>query len=85
MPAPQQRGFCMIFRKTTVFAFASAALSHNIKITPGPAFNFGPNAKDHAVRICFGQPATAHDLKLTLLKIRDLMEQDPEDDFTPVA
>ena len=65
--------------------FASAALSHNIKITPGPAFTFGPKAKDHAVRICFGQPATAQDLKRTLLKIRDLMEQEPEDDFTPVA
>jgi DNA-binding transcriptional MocR family regulator len=65
--------------------FASAALSHNIKITPGPAFSFGPQSKDHAVRICFGQPSTAQDLKNMLVKIRDLMEQDPEDDFTPVA
>lgn len=71
--------------------FASAALSHNIKLTPGPAFSFGsassfgPQAKDHAVRISFGQPATAQELKNALLKIRDLMEQDPEDDFTPVA
>jgi hypothetical protein len=37
------------------------------------------------VRISFGQPATAQELKNALLKIRDLMEQDPEDDFTPVA
>ena len=65
--------------------FASAALSHNLKLTPGPAFSFGPQAKDHAVRISFGQPATAQELKNALLKIRDLMEEDPEDDFTPVA
>ena len=65
--------------------FASAALTHNIKLTPGPAFSFGPGSRDHAVRICFGQPATAQELKNALLKIRDLTEQDPEDDFTPVA
>ena len=65
--------------------FASAALSHNIKITPGSAFSFGPQALDHGVRICFGPPATAHDLRGALVKIRDLMGEDPEDDFTPVA
>jgi DNA-binding transcriptional MocR family regulator len=65
--------------------FASTALAHNIKLTPGPAFSFGPQAKDHAVRISFGQPATAQDLKGIFMRIRDLMEQDPEDDFTPVA
>ncbi len=65
--------------------FVSAALSHNIKITPGSAFSFGPQAKDHGVRICFGSPATAHDLRGALLKIRNLLGEDPEDDFTPVA
>jgi DNA-binding transcriptional MocR family regulator len=71
--------------------FVSAALTHNIKLTPGPAFSFGsasssgPQAKDHAVRICFGQPATSQELKNALLKIRGLTEQDPEDNFTPVA
>jgi DNA-binding transcriptional MocR family regulator len=65
--------------------FVSTALARNIKLTPGPAFSFGPQAKDHAVRISFGQPATVQELKNALLKIRDLMEQDPEDDFTPVA
>jgi len=65
--------------------FASAALSHNIKLTPGPAFSFGPQARDQGVRISFGQPATAQDLRISLIKIRDLMDGDPEDDFTPVA
>jgi hypothetical protein len=37
------------------------------------------------VRISFGQPATAMDLRNALIKIRDLMDGDPEDDFTPVA
>ena len=65
--------------------FASKALSHNVRIIPGPAFSFGPQARDHGVRICFGSPATGQDLREALLKIRDLMGGDPEDDFTPVA
>ncbi|MBZ0261122.1 MAG: PLP-dependent aminotransferase family protein [Hyphomicrobiales bacterium] len=65
--------------------FASKALSHNVRIIPGPAFSFGPQARDHGVRICFGAPATGQDLREALLKIRDLMGGDPEDDFTPVA
>jgi DNA-binding transcriptional MocR family regulator len=65
--------------------FASKALSQNVRIIPGPAFSFGPQARDHGVRICFGAPATGQDLREALVKIRDLMGGDPEDDFTPVA
>ena len=66
--------------------FASAALAQNIKISPGSIFELGPRGKArHHVRICFGAPGSFGQSLKAFESLRALMDNPPEDDFTPVA
>jgi DNA-binding transcriptional MocR family regulator len=65
--------------------FAVACKQRGVHISPGPSFAIGAKAHEQNIRICFGQPATAEDLRNALLKIRGLTAETSEDDFTPVA
>jgi DNA-binding transcriptional MocR family regulator len=65
--------------------FAVACKQRGVHISPGPSFAIGAKAHEQNIRICFGQPAHAEDLQSALIKIRGLMAETAEDDFTPVA
>ena len=65
--------------------FASTAMARNIKVSPAASFMFGSRGPDKAVRLCFGQPATADELRRTLFTLRKLMMEQPADEFMPVA
>jgi DNA-binding transcriptional MocR family regulator len=65
--------------------FAATALTRNVKVSPGAAFALTAKTHDRAIRVCFGQPATRDALRAALMKIRELMSEVPEDDFTPMA
>ncbi len=67
------------------FRFAVACKQRGVHISPGPSFAIGAKAQEQNIRICFGQPATAEDLRAALLKVRELMAETITDDFTPVA
>lgn len=65
--------------------FAAAALTRNVKVTPSAAFMLAAKAHDRAIRICFGQPASADALRAALMQLRELMNEAPDNDFMPVA
>lgn len=65
--------------------FAVAARQRGVHISPGPSFAIGAKAQEQNIRVCFGQPATADDLRDALEKIRTLMTETHSDDFSPVA
>lgn len=65
--------------------FASEAMSRQIKVTPGSIFGFGSKRPDRSFRLCFGQPENAETLHAALISLRELMEEQPADDFTPIA
>ena len=65
--------------------FAVEARQRGIHVSPGSYFAIGARAQEQNIRICFGQPATAEDLRRTLIKIHELMAETQVDDFTPVA
>lgn len=65
--------------------FASSALSRGIRISPAASFMFGSRGPDKAVRLCFGQPQSADELRDALLQLRKLMQEQPADEFMPVA
>ncbi|MFO1033614.1 MAG: PLP-dependent aminotransferase family protein [Hyphomicrobiales bacterium] len=66
-------------------AFAGAAAARNVKITAGSAFALGPDRQASRVRICFGGPGNGPATRRGLEIIRELMNERPEEDFTPVA
>lgn len=66
--------------------FAGAALALNIKISPGSIFELGARGKARKnVRICFGGPGSFGQCLKAFQDLRELMQNPPEDDFTPVA
>jgi DNA-binding transcriptional MocR family regulator len=65
--------------------FAVACKQRGVHISPGPSFAIGAKAQEQNIRVCFGQPATADDLRAALIKVRELMTETITDDFTPVA
>ena len=65
--------------------FAVEARQRGIHVSPGSYFAIGARAQEQNIRICFGQPATAEDLRRALIKIHELMAETQVDDFTPVA
>ena len=65
--------------------FAVTAKQRGVHISPGPSFAIGARAEEQNIRICFGQPATAEDLRTALEKVHTLMAEVPSDDFSPVA
>lgn len=65
--------------------FASAALAQNIRVSPAASFMFGNRGPDKAVRLCFGQPQTNDELRRAFAALRKLMQEQPADEFIPVA
>ncbi len=65
--------------------FAVALKQRGVHISPGPSFAIGAKAQEQNIRICFGQPARAADLRAALEKVRTLMAEMHTEDFTPVA
>jgi DNA-binding transcriptional MocR family regulator len=65
--------------------FAATLQSHRIRISPGGIFNLSPQTASRHVRICFGKPHSAMEVRRALETIRKVMDEEPEDDFTPVA
>ena len=65
--------------------FAVAARQRGVHISPGPSFAIGAKAQEQNIRVCFGQPATAQDLRAALDKLRTLMADTHTDAFSPVA
>jgi DNA-binding transcriptional MocR family regulator len=65
--------------------FAVACKQRGVHISPGPSFAIGAKSQEQNIRICFGQPATAEDLRAALIKVKELMADTIIDDFTPVA
>ena len=64
---------------------ASAALAQNLRISPAASFMFGNRSPDKAVRVSFGRPQTTAELRSALMSLRALMQDQPADEFMPVA
>jgi DNA-binding transcriptional MocR family regulator len=69
----------------TATAFAGAAAARNVKLTAGPAFALGKTSSNDRVRICFGSPLNAAAAHQAFDIVRSLINERPEEEFTPVA
>ncbi len=65
--------------------FTSALAARQVRVTPGTSFNLTPAKPSRHVRVCFGGPQSGHLTRKGFEIIRELMNSEPEDDFTPVA
>jgi DNA-binding transcriptional MocR family regulator len=65
--------------------FANALRARHIKVSPGSVFALGNRAEDRAIRIAFGHPQSRDDMRRGLAVIRALLEEAPEESFSPVA
>jgi DNA-binding transcriptional MocR family regulator len=65
--------------------FASALLARNIKVLPGSVFQLVPQAQSQHVRICFGTTAQGWKVRKAFEAIKELMLEQDEDEFMPVA
>ena len=61
------------------------ATRERMGLTPGTSFNLTPGKPSRHVRVCFGGPQSGHLTRKGFEIIRELMNSEPEDDFTPVA
>jgi DNA-binding transcriptional MocR family regulator len=66
-------------------AFTSTLLQRRVRITAGTAFQIGQRQPSQHVRVCFGHPQTGWRSRAAFGTIAQLMDEEPEDDFTPVA
>lgn len=65
--------------------FVSALATRNVRVTPGTAFHLTPGVPSRHLRVCFGGPQAGHEARRGFEIIRELMNYEPEEDFTPVA
>lgn len=65
--------------------FVATLQNKNIKVTPGSAFQLLPNQTSQHIRICFGTTARGFMVRKAFETIRNLMREQDEDEFTPVA
>jgi DNA-binding transcriptional MocR family regulator len=65
--------------------FAQALAQRKIKITPGNLFELNPTTQSHHVRVCFGHPKNGWRVREAFETMRELMQDQEFDDFTPVA
>ncbi len=65
--------------------FARALAGRRVRVTPGNAFHLGPAPASNHIRICFGGPDSGPQTRKGLELVRELMAEEPEEDFTPVA
>ena len=68
-----------------VSRFTAALGAVNIKVTPGSAFLLVPNLTPRHIRICFGTSTENFKVRKAFESIRALMNEQDEDEFTPVA
>lgn len=66
-------------------AFVSALLQRRVRVTGGTAFQMGARLPSRHVRVCFGHPNSGWHSRSGFEIIRDLMQEEPDDDFTPIA
>jgi DNA-binding transcriptional MocR family regulator len=66
--------------------FSTLLAAHGVKVTPGTAFQLGAQQTGtHQIRICFGRPARASQIRHAFETIRSQLDEHDDDDFTPVA
>jgi DNA-binding transcriptional MocR family regulator len=65
--------------------FANALAARHVRVTPGTAFHLTPGTASNHVRVCFGGPQSGHQTRKGFEIIRELMNDEPDEDFTPVA
>lgn len=65
--------------------FAQSLSARKIKVTPGNAFDLAPSGPSRHIRITFGAPASSQRTRHGFETIAELMQQQEEDDYTPVA
>jgi DNA-binding transcriptional MocR family regulator len=69
----------------TATAFAGAAFSRQVKVTGGTAFALGEDRQADRVRVCLGGPGRGYRVRQGLEIIRSLLNEPPEELFTPMA
>jgi DNA-binding transcriptional MocR family regulator len=65
--------------------FVRALAARRVRVTPGSAFLLDGSQSSRHVRVCFGGPDTGVQTRKALERMRELMAEEPEEDFTPVA
>ncbi|NMD08330.1 MAG: PLP-dependent aminotransferase family protein [Phyllobacteriaceae bacterium] len=65
--------------------FVRALAARRVRVTPGSAFLLDGTQASRHVRVCFGGPDSGVQTRKALELMRELMAEEPEDDFTPVA
>ena len=65
--------------------FAGAMAARQVRVTPGTSFHLVPGRQSRHIRVCFGGPKASHQARRGFEIIRELMNSEPEEDFTPVA
>lgn len=65
--------------------FVRALSSRRVRVSPGSAFVLDGSQASRHVRVCFGGPDSGVQTRKGLERMRDLMAEEPEEDFTPVA
>ncbi len=65
--------------------FAALLASRNVKVTPESAFHLGGSVPGNHIRVCFGDSSPTFVTHRAFDVIRDVMAENPEDEFTPVA
>jgi aspartate/methionine/tyrosine aminotransferase len=59
--------------------------ARQVRVTPGTSFHLVPGRQSRHIRVCFGGPRAGHQARRGFEIIRELMNAEPEEDFTPVA
>ncbi|MCA0434597.1 MAG: PLP-dependent aminotransferase family protein [Proteobacteria bacterium] len=65
--------------------FASVLAGLNVRVTPEWAFRLDGERQGRHIRICFGPPQDGWQTRRGFEIIRDLMDEQPDEGFTPVA
>jgi DNA-binding transcriptional MocR family regulator len=69
----------------TAGRFVAALAQRKVRVSPEQAFHLGPAKPGNHVRVCFGAPQDGWRARQAFDVIRGLLDEMPEDDFTPVA
>jgi DNA-binding transcriptional MocR family regulator len=69
----------------TAGRFSTVLAGRGVKVTPGNAFQLGPQTSSRYVRVCFGHPQRSFQIRQAFETIHKVMQERNDDDFTPVA
>ena len=78
-------GWLELPEQWTASRFTQALLARKIKVTPGHAFDLAPSGPSRHVRVSLGGPKSSLRARQALDVIAELLHQNDEDDYTPVA